>query len=116
MGEVASSPIDPSPLGAHSSGARRRGALSNEALSAILGVKSRRFDWFYANFSFAFALHVVILLLAMRAHYLHEMKALLTDTRAWVHEYFWQMYDVVPENKPPPPKPIEAPPLPEAPP
>src|SRR6185312_12603663 len=65
----------------------------------------------------AFALHIVILLLAMRAHYLHEMKELLVETRAWVHDYFWQMYDVVPENKPEPPKPVDAPPPPpEAPP
>ncbi len=116
MGEVASNRIDPSGLGSRASGARRREPLSNEALSAILGWRHRGFDWFYVNFGAAFALHVVILLLAMRSHYLHEMKALLVDTRAWVHEYFWQMYEVVPENKPPPPRPLEAPPPPEAPP
>ena len=116
MRDVASNPIDPSALGPHASGARRREPLSNEALAAILGVKRRGVDWFYVNFGAAFALHVVILLLAMRSHYLHEMHELLVETRAWVHEYFWQMYEVVPENKPPPPKAVEAPPPPEAPP
>ncbi len=116
MAEVASNPIDTSPLGPSASGARRRQPLSNEALAAILGPKRRGFDWFYVNLSAALALHIVIVLLAMRAHLLHEMKALLVDTRAWVHEYFWQMYEVVPENKPPPPKPIDSPPPPEAPP
>lgn len=116
MREVVSNSIDPSAIVARASGARRREPLSNEDLAAILGVKSRRFDWFYVYFGAAFALHVVILLLAMRAHYLHEMKVLLVDTRAWVHDYFWQMYDVVPENKPEPPKPLDAPPPPEAPP
>jgi protein TonB len=117
MGEVAQHPIDPTGLGQHASGARRREPLSNEALAAILGVKRRGVDWFYVNFGAAFALHVILVILAARSHYLHEMKALLVDTRAWVHEYFWQMYEVVPENKPPPPKAIEAPPPPpEAPP
>ena len=117
MGEVASNPIDPSAMGAHASGAHRREPLSNEALAAILGVKRRSVDWFYVNFGAAFTLHVIILILAARSHYLHEMKELLVDTRAWVHEYFWQMYEVVPENKPPPPKATEAPPPPpEAPP
>ena len=116
MGEVASNPIDPSALATHASGTHRREPLSNEALSAILGWRHRRVDWFRATFGAAFALHLVIVLLAARAHYLHEMKALLVDTRAWMHEYFWQMYEVVPENKPPPPRPIEAPPLPEVPP
>ena len=115
-GEVASNSIDPSALGSHDSGARHSDPLSNEALAAILGVKRRGVDWFYVNFSAAFALHVIILLLAARSHYLHEMKELLVDTRAWVHEYFWQVYEVVPENKPPPPKAAEAPPPPEAPP
>jgi protein TonB len=116
MGEAASNSMDPSALATHASGARRREPLSNEALSAILGWRQRRFDWFRVTFGAAFALHIVIVLLAARAHTLHEMKALLVGTRGWVHEYFWQMYEVVPENKPPPPKPIEAPPLPEVPP
>lgn len=117
MREVVSNSIESSAIGAHASGTRRREPLSNEALAAILGVKSRGLDWFYVYFGAAFALHVVILLLAMRAHFLHEMKELLVDTRAWVHDFFWQTYDVVPENKPEPPKPLEAPPPPpEAPP
>ena len=117
MREVVSNSIGRRAIGAHASGASRREPLSNEALAAILGVKSRGFDWFYAYFSAAFALHVIIVLLAMRAHYLHEMKALLIETRVWVHEYLWQMYDVVPENKPDAPKPPEPPPPePEAPP
>jgi protein TonB len=116
MREAAMNQAEPGALDTISSGSRRRGALSNDALSAILGEQRRGFDWFYAYFGVAFAAHVLVLLLAMRAHYLHEMKELLVDTRAWVHEYFWQMYDVVPENKPPPPKEIEAPPPPEAPP
>lgn len=115
MGELARNHPGASAADARTSGARRREALSNEALAAILGEPRRRFDWFYANFGVAFALHVVVLLLAMRAHYFHEMVELQVDTRAWIHEYFSQMYEVV-QEKPPPPKPIEAPPLPEAPP
>jgi periplasmic protein TonB len=102
-------------LGAPSSGRRSRGRRSGDVVAAVFGDDGGGIDWFYGSLAVALVLHVFFLGMAIRAHYLHELPEILKETRAFLHEYFWQQYDVVPENKPPPPK-VETPPPPEAPP
>jgi protein TonB len=84
-----------------------------DALAAILGVEER-WELLSACLAIAFSLHAAMLVFAIVAGLLKDLRLAVEDNRARLHDFFWRQYDVEvdkpkeqakPEEPPPPPPP-----------
>jgi protein TonB len=90
-----------------------RGA--RDPLSIILG-DGERWDLFSLCVGIAVALHVGMLLFAIVTGLLRDLRVVVDEDRARLHDYFWRQYDVEiekpkvePPPEPPPPEPAPEP-------
>jgi protein TonB len=85
-----------------------------DALAAILG-DGERWDLISVCLAIAFSLHAAMLVFAIVAGLLKDLRLAVEDNRSRLHDFFWRQYDVEVEKPKEQPKPEEPPPPPPEP-